>query len=139
MGNVESEFNPEVIENSHEVKKNIQVSNVSPEDNTAIVEDSTKSAYESLYSLIDTKAENRNFGFFYRVDDGELLISLKNEKGKLIDLNEYVPKGYHMVPEERFGCDVLSKKISFNPRQVDRRGFLLSLAHELGHAKRNNL
>lgn len=135
MRNIEADSNMEYSVNSTEEETKNQIPDEQIDNKSEIGEDSQ----ELIYDLLNQKAENRNFKIYYKVENGQIIISLKNENGEIMDFKEYIPSGYTMVSAEKFGCNIVSKEILFDPREVDKKGFLLSLAHELGHARRDKI
>lgn len=81
------------------------------------------------------EAGERNFEI--KLGEEETGVSLKlkrSDNGEELDLADCLPQGYKFQTAEVFACSHRAKRIEFPKDELTRRGFLLSLFHEIGHA-----
>jgi len=96
--------------------------------------------FYSDFEEIDKISRNEKCNFsllICNLQSGNVEIIMQAKDGKELMLTDFLPDGYTLKPGEEFICRTSSKEIIFDKNRLESRGFLLSLAHEIGHAYMN--
>lgn len=74
--------------------------------------------------------------------DGNIRI-IEDQEGRLYiwfgdqNTTDFLPQDYYFVSSEHMRCDHNSKQVEVDIRELDDKGFLLTVFHEAGHANRD--
>ena len=94
-----------------------------------------RNLYGKRKEIIEVISEDRNFDIELEESKQGVEIKLKHkETGKEIILREFLPPRHSFVKNESFVYNRLRKTVGFPENEIQFRGFLLSLFHEIGHA-----
>lgn len=86
-------------------------------------------------NLCEVIPQDRNFDIELQETEKGVNLRLKHkESGKEKDLNTFLPPEHFFGKDEIFVYRIKEKKIGFPENELEFRGFLLSLFHELGHS-----
>ena len=100
--------------------------------------------FRDLLSYIDqswnSEATERNFSVrCVKSKSGKLKIDLVKEDGTVCNLNDFLPLGYRLVSgKEPLASVGFSKRVEMPEQDLTKKGGLLSLFHEIGHAAFGN-
>lgn len=107
------------------------------------IKDKLAEAIGKMYRLLKETGKNirevvpqyRNFDIELRESTSGIDLRLRHkESGKEIDLSIFLLPKYFFGKDESFICRDGEKKIGFPENELQFRGFLLSLFHEIGHS-----
>lgn len=86
-------------------------------------------------SLSEIIPRSRNFDIeLQESEDGARLCLKHKENGAEQDLRTYLPPGHFFEEGEVFAYEGKEKKVCFPKNELEFRGFLLALFHEIGHS-----
>lgn len=90
---------------------------------------------ETGKSLREVIPQDRNFDIELQESEGGINLRLKHkENGQEKDLSAFLPPEHFFGKDEIFAYRGREKKVGFPENEIEYRGFLLSLFHELGHS-----
>lgn len=102
-------------------------------------EDGAKKFAEAMARLQNeleqVPTEGRNFRIEVSEKEDACSIVLTADDGRIFDLAVFLPEKFRFAAEEGFHCNWTRKVVIFSKALVPMRGFLLSLFHEIGHAR----
>jgi len=125
----------------------IQKSHIKPEKSQGNerkkIEDELAETIREMYEQLRENGENlrgiipqdRNFDVKLQESEAGINLRLKRkESGAEKDLNAFLPAEHFFGKDEEFIYRNKEKKIGFPENELELRGFLLSLFHEIGHS-----
>jgi hypothetical protein len=114
-----------------------------PEEGEKKIEDKLAEAIGKMYEQLQETGKNlrevipqdRNFDIELQESEDGINLRLRHkESGKEKDLNLFLPPEHFFGKDETFVYKGREKKIGFPENELEFRGFLLSLFHEIGHS-----
>jgi hypothetical protein len=84
-----------------------------------------------------TEPTQRNFSVIQKQNERGLSLILSKTDGAQYDLTTLLPEGYTFIISAKEEKDPVAREIHFNPNRLRYRGSILTMLHEIGHARRD--
>lgn len=105
-----------------------------PEKDVLLLEKRERQLAELSSRLVQSPATGRNFEVVIDGESSDLNFSLVKE-GESFCFNSLLPSGYRLVDGEKYEVYWMRKEVLFPVKHSPYRGIIVSVLHEIGHAR----